>query len=188
MRIISGIAKGKKILLPINKKTRPLKNIVRQSIFNILNHSNLLSLELKKCIVLDLFSGVGSFGLEAISRGVKKVIFFENYELATNLLIKNLNNLNFSKKAEINKKNIYDLNSLKKLNYKFDIVFLDPPFKDKNLKILLNKIANSKILNSKSLIIIHRNKKSIDEFHENFKIARKEIYGSSKIIFGFFNF
>ena len=76
MRIISGDAKGKKILNPINKKTRPLKDMVRESIFNILNHSNLLSVELKECLVLDLFSGVGSFGLEAISRQAKKVIFY----------------------------------------------------------------------------------------------------------------
>ena len=107
MRIISGIAKGKKILNPINKKTRPLKDMVRESIFNILNHSNLLSVELKECLVLDLFSGVGSFGLEAISRQAKKVIFYENYQPAISLLIKNLNSLNFNEKAEIIKKNIY---------------------------------------------------------------------------------
>ena len=76
MRIISGIAKGKKIYTPINKKTRPLKDMVRESIFNIILHSNLLNAKFENCIVLDLFSGVGSFGLEAISRGVKKVIFF----------------------------------------------------------------------------------------------------------------
>ena len=72
MRIISGIAKGKKILTPVDKKTRPLRDMVRESIFNILNHSDLLKFKLDKCTVLDLFSGVGSFGLEAISRGAKK--------------------------------------------------------------------------------------------------------------------
>ena len=188
MRIISGIAKGKKILNPSNKKTRPLKDMVRESIFNILNHSNLLSVEIDKCIVLDLFSGVGSFGLEAISRGAKKVIFFEEYKPAINLLNKNLKNLSFSKNAEIKNSNIYNSNSLKNLNYKFNLVFLDPPFKDKNLDILFTNLENSKALNSKTLIILHRHKKTIDLFNQKFKVFRQEIYGSSKIIFGYFNF
>lgn len=188
MRIISGTAKGKKILRSIDKKTRPLKDMVRESIFNILSHSNLLSVKLNDCNVLDLFSGVGSFGLEAISRGVKKVVFFENYQSSINLLVKNLNNLSFEKKSEIKKKNIYDKTSLEKLNYKFDLIFIDPPFKDKNLNKLINKIFRSEILNPKTLIIIHRNKKEIDDFDQKFKIIREEIYGSSKIIFGVFNF
>ena len=77
MRIISGIAKGKKLLTPTDKKTRPLKDMVREAIFNIIKHSNLIDLEIDQCKILDLFSGVGSFGLEAISRGAKEVVFFE---------------------------------------------------------------------------------------------------------------
>ena len=76
MRIISGTAKGKKIHTPEDKNTRPLKDIVKESIFNILDHSSLLDKNLEDCTILDLYSGVGSFGLEAISRGAKKVIFF----------------------------------------------------------------------------------------------------------------
>ncbi len=187
MRIISGVAKGKKILNPIDKKTRPLKDMVKESIFNILNHSNLLSVKLKECFILDLFSGIGSFGLEAISRGAKKVIFCENYQPAINLLVKNLNSLKFNEKAEIIKKNMYIKSSFKKLNYKFDLVFIDPPFRDKNLNSLLDNISSPKILSSKTLIIIHRNKITKDNLDKKFKIIREEIYGSSKIIFGFFN-
>ncbi len=188
MRIISGAAKGKKIFIPIDKKTRPLKDIVRESIFNIINHSHLLPSKFEKCIVLDLFSGVGSFGLEALSRGAKKVIFFENYKPAINLLIKNINNLSFNKVAKIYNKNIYNEVNLKKLNYKFDIVFLDPPFNDLNIKIILKNLADHKIVNSETLVIIHRYKKTIDNLDSRFEIIRQEIYGSSKIIFGFFNF
>ena len=187
MRIISGTAKGKKILIPVNKKTRPLKDMVRESIFNILNHSNLFPNKLRECIVLDLFSGVGSFGLEAISRGAKKVLFFDDYQPAINLLIKNLQSLSFNKSAEVKKKNLYDKNIFKKIDYKFDLVFIDPPFKDKDLNIILNSLANPRILNSKTLIIIHRSKTTVDDFNKKFEIVRKEIYGSSKIIFGFFN-
>ena len=78
MRIISGVFKGKKILEPKDIKTRPLKDLTKESIFNILNHSKKFSINLKESIVLDLFSGVGSFGIECLSRGAKNVIFVEN--------------------------------------------------------------------------------------------------------------
>ena len=96
MRIIAGTAKGKKIFSPIDKKTRPLKDMVRESIFNIICHSSLLKLKLNQCKILDLFSGVGSFGLEAISRGVKKVVFFEDYNGAWKLYSYYLSGLIFS--------------------------------------------------------------------------------------------
>jgi len=188
MRIIGGVAKGKKISQPIDKKTRPPKDIVRESIFNILNHSNLLNKSLNDCFVLDLFSGVGSFGLEAISRGVKKVIFFEEHKGAIDLLFKNIKILNFNEKAEIVKKNIYKNNSFNNLNYKFDIIFIDPPFKDKNIKLVFNNLYNAKLINSKTLLILHRHKSSKDDLENIITINREEIYGLSKIIFGFFNF
>ena len=79
MRIISGTFRGKKILEPKDIKTRPLKDLTKESIFNILNHSNKFKINLENSDILDLFSGVGSFGIECLSRGVKSVIFIENY-------------------------------------------------------------------------------------------------------------
>ena len=81
MRIIGGNFKGKKILEPKDKETRPLKDLTKESIFNIINHSNKFSINLKKSYVLDLFSGTGSFGLECLSRKAKHVCFVENYLL-----------------------------------------------------------------------------------------------------------
>ena len=182
MRIISGIAKGKKIHQPVDKKTRPLKDMVKESIFNILTHSDILSKKLIDCVVLDLFSGVGSFGLEAISRGAKKVIFFEEYEPALNLLIKNINDLSFNKKAEVKKKNIYNADSFENLDYNFDIIFLDPPFKEKNISLILSKIKEAQILDKKGIIIIHRNFKENELFPE-LKIVEEKKYGLSKILF-----
>ena len=79
MRIISGTFRGKKILEPKDIKTRPLKDLTKESIFNILNHSKKFKINLENSEILDLFSGVGSFGIECLSRGVKSVIFVENY-------------------------------------------------------------------------------------------------------------
>ena len=79
MRIISGLFKGKKILEPKDTTTRPLKDLTKESIFNIISHSNKFRLELSNVRVLDLFSGTGSFGIECLSRGFKEVFFIENY-------------------------------------------------------------------------------------------------------------
>ena len=90
MRIISGYLKGRKITQPNNKRTRPLKDLTKESIFNILQHSNLITFNLKKSKILDIFSGVGSFGLECISRGAQNIIFCENYYVAIKILKKNI--------------------------------------------------------------------------------------------------
>ena len=78
MRIISGLFKGKKLIEPKDLKTRPLKESVRENIFNILEHSKFISTEIEGSLVLDLYAGTGSFGLECISRGAKKIYFVEN--------------------------------------------------------------------------------------------------------------
>jgi len=183
MRIISGTFRGKKILQPLDISTRPLKDLTKESIFNIIKHSNKFKLDFEKSHILDLFSGIGSFGLECISRGVRFVTFVENYKQVLPILKKNLNNLKIIDNYKIIEKNILvdlDFNSL---NQKFDIIFLDPPYKDKNLLIVLNKIIESKILSNNGIIIIHRHKKELDDFPKNLKIIEIKKYGISKIIF-----
>ena len=81
MRIIAGSFKGKKILQPKDSNTRPLKDLTKESIFNMIKHSNKFEIDLGKSNILDLFSGVCSFGIECLSRGVKNVIFAENYRM-----------------------------------------------------------------------------------------------------------
>ena len=93
MRIISGLFKGKKIYEPIDLKTRPLKDLTKESIFNIINHSNKFKVNLINSKILDLFSGVGSFGIECLSRGAKNVVFIENYKKVLPILKQNLSNL-----------------------------------------------------------------------------------------------
>ena len=107
MRVIGGYLRGKKILDPLDKSTRPLKDLVRESIFNIIEHSNSEFVELNRAKVLDLFSGSGSFGIECISRGANKVIFFENYYKSIEILKKNIKQLDLNKKSQIIIKDVY---------------------------------------------------------------------------------
>ena len=89
MRIISGTFKGRKILDPKDLKTRPLKDLTKESIFNVINHSNKFEIIIQRSTILDVFSGVGSFGIECLSRGAVNVTFVENYKKEILKLTKN---------------------------------------------------------------------------------------------------
>jgi 16S rRNA (guanine966-N2)-methyltransferase len=90
MRIISGNYRKKKILEPKDRETRPLKDLTKESIFNIIEHTNKFDVNLRDSKVLDLFSGTGSFGLECLSRGSSSVTFVENYKEVLEVLKKNI--------------------------------------------------------------------------------------------------
>ena len=174
---------GKKIYEPIDLKTRPLKDLTKESIFNIINHSNKFKVNLINSKILDLFSGVGSFGIECLSRGAKNVVFIENYKKVLPILKQNLSNLESIQNFQIIEKNIYEEGTLSNLNSNFDIIFLDPPYKYKNLSELLNIILQKKILNEKGILILHRHKNEHQVFPLKFKVVEEKKYGISKIVF-----
>ena len=186
MRIITGEFKGKKLYLPKDKNTRPLRDIVKESIFNLIEHSNKIKMNIEGSIILDLFSGTGSFGLECLSRKAKHVCFVENYIGILPILKNNLSNLKTVKNYSIIEKNIFiDVDFLEKKK-KFDIIFLDPPYKEKEIHTILNNLHKFKTLKPDGIIIIHRHKKEEDNFPDKFKIIEEKKYGISKIIFGKF--
>lgn len=186
MRVISGFLKGKIINYLKNSNTRPLRDSVRENIFNILKHSRLMKTKIINSKILDLYSGIGSFGIECLSRDAKKVIFVEKDFFAVSLLKENLKKLSLINKSDVISDHIENYLS-KKLKEKFNIFFLDPPFKDldyiENLKI----IKINKIFTKENIVIIHRDRKSKDNFEGIINIILTKCYGRSKIIFGNFN-
>lgn len=185
MRIISGNFKGRKLLTPNDIKTRPLKDLTKESIFNILKHSNKFNVEIKNSVILDLFAGVGSFGIECLSNEAKYVTFVENYNGVLPILKKNLSNLKLDKKYEVIEQNIFAGLKLTKINY--DIIFLDPPYKDKNISELIDKIFEINLLNKNGIIITHRSKNIKEKYSKKFRILEEKTYGISKISFGYLN-
>jgi len=187
MRIISGFLKGKKIDFLQSSTTRPLRDFVKESIFNVIKHSNLIDVTLENANVLDLYSGVGSFGIECISRGAKKITFVENDNKALTILKKNIDHLKIENKSEVvGTKIISFVNQLNKKK-KFEIIFFDPPFAENFFIEELKIIKNANICSKNHLIIIHREEKSKDDFLEVMKIVMTKKYGRSKVIFGNFN-
>ena len=187
MRIIAGKLKGFTLHIPKDKITRPLKDIARESIFNLLTHSNKILLQLKQSNVLDLYAGTGSFGLECLSRQAKSVCFVEKRKDAAEILEKNIEKLKLKNKVKIFFDDVFEIIEKKNISEsKFDLIFCDPPFKDTNIGKLIELIFNNNLLNKNGIIILHRNKTTKEKLPNYFKAVDERIYGISKIIFGKF--
>ena len=183
MRIISGKFKGKKLIQPVDKCTRPLKDLTKESIFNLLVHSKFIKFNFNEIDVLDLFSGSGSFGIECLSRNVKSVTFVENYKPAIKILKKNINSISSKNNFEFFENNIYNKNNKLNFKKKFDLIFADPPYEEKRINELLSIILNFDYLKKNGVLILHRNKKNEDIITKKLKVFEERIYGKSKIIF-----
>ena len=187
MRIISGNLRGSELYITKDKTTRPLKDLVRESIFNLLTHSNKISFRLERSNVLDLYAGTGSFGLECLSRQAKNVYFIENEKATLEILEKNIKKLKLRKKTKIFFNDVFNLIEKQNISEsKFDLIFCDPPFKDTNIEKLIELIFNKNLLNENGIIILHRKKTTKEKLPNYFEIVDERTYGMSKIIFGNF--
>ena len=189
MRIIGGKLKNKKLEFPKNLITRPLKDSVRENIFNILRHSNNFDVDIKKSYVLDVYAGTGSFGLECVSREASKVVFFENDMGAIKNLKKNIKNLNCEDKTLLILDDVLKFLNLKFLDFykkKFDIIFFDPPYRDEKFIEIIKKMKKEDLVNKKHIIILHREKNTEGQIENYLNIVENRIYGRSEIFFGRF--
>ena len=185
MRIITGFLKGKKINFINSPITRPLRDLVKENIFNVILHSNLINVDLLNSKILDLYSGVGSFGIECISRGAKNITFVEKNKTTLEILKKNLKNLKIENYSKIYPIEVSSFIKKSDKN-KFEIIFLDPPFASNDYLQDLKLIKQKKIYNKNHIVIIHREKKSPEDFKDVLNPIIIKQYGRSKIIFGKF--
>ena len=187
MRIIAGKLRGATLHLPQNKITRPLKDRARESIFNLLTHSNKMSFKFERSNILDLYAGTGSFGLECLSRQAENVCFVEKEKDAIKILEKNIEKLKVKKNVDIFFDDVFVL--IKKKNIfksKFDLIFCDPPFKNLNIEKLIQLVFNNHVLRKEGILILHRNKNTKEKLPNYYKIVDEKIYGISKVTFGKF--
>lgn len=148
MRIISGIAKGRKLLSPEGMSTRPTLDRIKQSIFNIIQHQ---TVEAK---VLDVFAGTGSLGLEAVSRGAKECFLIDKGDTTYKLLKENVDNLNFNDKCKCFQKDSYAaLKEFGTKNLVFDLIFIDPPYAKEMIPPAVEIITEYNLLEKDGLIV-----------------------------------
>jgi 16S rRNA (guanine966-N2)-methyltransferase len=188
MRIVAGKFRGRKLTNCEKLKTlRPTTDKNREALFNILQSAKFLKdsdFSLIDCNFLDLCCGSGAVGLEAISRGAKKVFFVENNYQHLEILRKNIELLKVENHTKILAENVKNLNSL---NEDFDLIFLDPPY-DENYQEIVENLLEKKYLKPQTLLVVEFEAKKFQIYEEfftkNFEILDQRNYGIS--IFGFF--
>jgi len=167
--IIAGKYKGRKLYQIDNNNVRPTQAKVRKSIFDILG-----SLDNKK--ILDLYSGVGSLGIESLSRGASHLTCVEINSSIFKILLKNINKICSSQNVKL-----YRMSAEKFLSSnrnKFDIIFADPPYGESNFFDLKENI--SRFLNPDGVFCMEMRKVELNEIKNDIRIKH---YGSTQVVF-----
>ncbi len=176
MRIISGLARGRKLQTPKGDAIRPTADRAREALFSILNAS------IAGCRFVDLFSGTGAVGLEALSRGAASCVFVDSNKRACSLTQQNGHLCGVEEQVTILKRDLRrDPHYLKKLSYQIDIIFMDPPYKRGFSKPLFSYFdKNSDIFTDHGLYIIEESEEVIlPDSGDNLILDSKRKYGES---------
>ena len=179
MRIISGIARGTKLFTLEGETTRPTLDRVKESMFNIIQN------EVQNSIFIDLFSGSGAIGLEAASRGAKRVILCDKSKQSINIINKNIEKTHLKEKVELYNLD-YELLLKTKIKEQADIIYIDPPYKSDFAINAVNIILENRIVSEDSTIIIETDEeeKILRELEKiEIKITDKRKYGRAILIF-----
>ena len=179
MRVISGTAKGTKLYTLEGLETRPTLDRVKESMFNIIQN------EVQNSIFIDLFSGSGAIGLEAASRGAKRVILCDKSKQAINIINKNIEKTHLKEKVELYNLD-YELLLKTKIKEQPDIIYIDPPYKSDFAINAVNIILENGLVSEHSTIIIETDEeeKILRELEKiEIKITDKRKYGRAILIF-----
>lgn len=175
MRVISGSVRGKKLISPSDDRVRPTLDRVKEAVFNMIAFS------VPDSFVLDLFSGSGALGIEALSRGAKSAVFVDKSEDSLFVTKENLKITSLSEKAECIHSGFDSF--LKSCNKKFDLIFLDPPYADGLLDEALTLISQNRLLNEGGYIICESDGEPAFKPDETlFSVHRLKHYGRVQIL------
>ncbi len=174
MRITGGSARGQ--ILKVPKDIRPTTDRTREAIFSMLN--SLGSTDWLN--VLDLFAGTGALGIESLSRGANWVDFVEKEPRCCDIIKQNLARMGFSNLGHVYCRQV--LKELDNLEKEYDLVFLDPPYADRSLETLVDKIGNSGMINPGSFVVLaHSSRISVADNHGKLTLVRSRKHGDTTI-------
>jgi 16S rRNA (guanine966-N2)-methyltransferase len=179
MRIISGTSKGRKLVTPKRYSLRPTSDRVKESLFNILGG------EVEGKVVLDLFAGTGNLGIEALSRGAKRVIFVEKGRQALRLIETNLNQFGLADRSEILPKDVTRaIGILKQRGECFDLILMDPPYEKGLIQRTLMKFNTHPIYHGDSILVIEHNRREpLPRALEGWNLIRQQKIGDTLLSF-----
>lgn len=179
MRIISGLAKGRKILSPEGMGTRPTLDRIKESIFNIIQH------RVQDSRVIDVFAGTGSLGLEAASRGAKECYLIDKGQSTFGFLKKNIENLNFTSICKcFNMDSYAALREFGDKGLVFDLIFIDPPYLKDMIPPAVDIISSKGILDKNGLIVTKiDSSEKMYEGNDDIVLIDNRKYGNTTVCF-----
>ena len=181
MRIISGKFKGLKLYSPSNFEIRPTSDRLKESLFSILSTTK-YDINIMNANVIDICTGTGALGIEALSRGAKNIYFVDNEQNSLDIVRKNLSKIKFSNDEKANIKIIKAdaKKPFKNINIIFNIVFIDPPYNSNIFHSCLQNLKEENLIDFKSHIFLETSKKEVLEL-EGFEVLDIKLYGKSKL-------
>ena len=174
MRVISGSVRGRKLKAPVGSDIRPTADLIKESIFNI------VQFDIEGRRVLDIFAGTGQLGIEALSRGARSAVFVDSSPHAIKLIAENLKLCGFSENAQIIRRD-----ALKYLqnSEKFDLIFIDPPYSENVAEDVLGEIIQFDKLNDNGIIIFEMSADRVSPVADlPYKFSKEYKYGGMKIV------
>lgn len=178
MRVIAGKAKGHKLQTAEGLETRPTTDRIKETLFNM------MAFDLPMAEFLDLFSGSGAIGIEALSRGAKRAVFVEQSAVCGKIIRENLLHTGLAENAELMETDV--LAALAKLierEAQFDMIFLDPPYKAGLLEPVLEKIVAGGLLKKDGYIIAEYGAKNPPAPVQGLTVVREKKYKTTEICF-----
>jgi len=180
MRIISGKFRGLKLHSPTNIEIRPTSDRLRESLFSIIN-SNKYDVNIIDANVIDICTGTGALGIEALSRGAKNLYLIDNEQNSLDIVKTNLSKIKsydiessvYIRKADAKK-------PFKNINLIFNIVLIDPPYNSSIIQQCLPLLKEYNLIDKNSLIFAETSKQETISV-ENFKVLDTKFYGKSKL-------
>jgi 16S rRNA (guanine966-N2)-methyltransferase len=172
MQVISGKFKGKRVYTPLKHKISPTSSVVKRAVFDSLRD------DIDKKSVLDLYAGSGALGIEALSRGAIEAVFVENNPDSLKTIRKNIRDLERVKTEVISMDAAMAVRFLR--GRKFDIVFIDPPYRERVIKSILLEISLCDIVRENSLIFAeHHKKEPVSSDIGIFRFIKDKKYGET---------
>lgn len=176
MKVISGLYKGRKIEGYDLEGTRPTMDRVKESLFAIIQNN------INNSIVLDLFAGSGNLGIESLSQGAKYAYLVDFNKKATNTIKQNLSTLGIDNAEALNMDYEKALSYLKDKQIKFDLIFLDPPYKTNYIEKSIELITKYNLLTETGLIICESDSLDKIVYNDDYKIIKEKKYGDKWVV------
>ena len=180
MRVIAGSRRSLKLVTVEGMDVRPTTDRTKETLFNILNPY------IADCEFLDLFSGSGAIGIEALSRGAKRAVMVEQSKQALACIDKNLTVTRFKEQAEVMAQDVFmALKALETKGKAFDIIFMDPPYNNELERRVLERLSGSPLVGSDTWIIAEASNETDFSYLPslNFELDREKIYKNNKHVF-----